>query len=153
MEVKINSEWKEVLQVEFDSEYFVELTDKVKQEYKSKVVFPNPANIFRAFDLVPLSKVRVVILGQDPYHTPGVADGLSFSSYSSNKVPPSLQNIYKEIEFEMGYDKHPHKYNPDLTRWANQGQLDRVSQTATNLMVGPNLQTKLSSQSLIIEQV
>jgi uracil-DNA glycosylase len=137
MEVKINNEWKEVLQSEFDSQYFVELTDKVKEEYKASIVFPNPANIFRAFDLVPLSQVKVVILGQDPYHTPGVADGLSFSSYSQNKVPPSLQNIYKEIEFEMGYDKHPYKYNPDLTRWANQGVL-LINNTLTVRQGEPN---------------
>ena len=123
MEVRINQEWKVVLEEEFNKPYFEELTNKVKEEYKTKTIYPHPSNIFRAFDLVPLSKVRVVIIGQDPYHTTNVADGLSFSTYSNNKVPPSLQNIYKEIEFEFGYDKHPHKYNPDLTRWANQGVL------------------------------
>jgi uracil-DNA glycosylase len=123
MDVQINQEWKSVLQSEFEQDYFAELTAKVKSEYQTFKCYPNPNNIFRAFDLVPLSQVKVVILGQDPYHTPGVADGLSFSSSSANKVPPSLQNIYKEIEFEFGHDKHPHKYNPDLTRWANQGVL------------------------------
>jgi uracil-DNA glycosylase len=121
MNVIIHDSWKKALEVEFEKPYFSELTEKVKREYLSQSVFPDPQNIFRAFDLVPFEDVKVVILGQDPYHTPGVADGLAFSTLPANKVPPSLQNIYKEIISEFGITAYPHLKNPDLTRWATQG--------------------------------
>jgi uracil-DNA glycosylase len=122
-DVKIEPSWKSKLQEEFQKPYFTELTTKVKDEYMTRVVFPEPKNIFRAFELVPFEKIKVVILGQDPYHTPGVADGLAFSAPNGNKIPPSLRNIYKEIINEFGIDKYQYANNPDLTRWANQGVL------------------------------
>jgi uracil-DNA glycosylase len=123
MVVNIENSWKSLLKLEFDKPYFEELTTKVREEYTKKTIFPAPQNIFRAFDLVPVEKVRVVILGQDPYHTPGVADGLAFSAQKGNKVPPSLQNIYKEIKSEFGLETYENEKNPDLTRWAEQGVL------------------------------
>lgn len=118
--VKIAPEWKVLLTEEFAKPYFRELTEKVRKEYLEDSVFPHPSNVFRAFELVEPKKVRVVILGQDPYHTPGVADGLAFSSISGNPIPPSLQNMFKEIEAEFGV---PCEKSPDLTRWAKQGVL------------------------------
>ena len=123
MEVKIESSWKKVLEQEFSKPYFIELTKTVKEEYQNHKIFPEPQNIFRSLDLVPFNQVKVIILGQDPYHTPGVADGLAFSSLTGNKVPLSLQNIYKEIIEEYKLDPYPDYTNPDLTRWANQGIL------------------------------
>jgi uracil-DNA glycosylase len=120
-DVKIEASWKEHLQDEFEQLYFESLISKVKQEYQTQTVFPEPQNIFRAFDLVPVDKVKVVILGQDPYHTPGVADGLAFSTKPGNRVPPSLINIYKEIIAEFSYTNYENQNNPDLTRWATQG--------------------------------
>ncbi len=123
MHVKIHPSWQNLLQSEFDQHYFEELVAKVKQEYLTCPVFPQASNIFRAFDLVPVDQVKVVILGQDPYHTPRVADGLAFSSIASNPVPPSLRNIYKEIKSEFQLDNYLYEANPDLTRWAEQGVL------------------------------
>ncbi len=123
MDVAIEENWKKVLAEEFAQPYFEELVAKVKEEYQNGPVFPEPQNIFRAFDLVPVDQVKVVILGQDPYHTPGVADGLSFSTKPGNRVPPSLKNIYKEIASEFGYKNYDYMQNPDLTRWAEQGVL------------------------------
>ncbi len=117
--VRLNDRWKALLKNEFSKEYFTVLTEKVKEEYLSKKVFPHPKNIFRAFGMCAPKDIRVVILGQDPYHTPGVADGLAFSTLPGNPVPPSLQNIFKEIEQEYGTCDR----NPDLTRWAEQGVL------------------------------
>jgi uracil-DNA glycosylase len=121
MNVSIHESWKKVLKQEFEKQYFTDLTEAIKNEYLSHTVFPAPQNIFRAFDLVPFENVKVVILGQDPYHTPGVADGLAFSTLPKNRVPPSLQNIYKEIISEFNISSYPHLLNPDLTRWAAQG--------------------------------
>ena len=120
MSVRISPAWATLLESEFAKPYFIDLTTRVRQEYLSKPIFPKPQYIFRAFDLCPPPEVKVVILGQDPYHTPGVADGLAFSSLPGNVVPPSLHNIYKEIEseFDIVCDK-----SPDLTRWARQGVL------------------------------
>lgn len=120
MQVNIHPSWQKVLQTEFDQPYFEELVHKVKLEYQSRPVFPAPKNIFRAFDLTPFEDIKVVILGQDPYHTAGVADGLAFSTLPNNPVPPSLRNIYKEIANE--FNSQP-STNPDLTRLANQGVL------------------------------
>ena len=121
MEVKIEESWKKHLQGEFEKEYFQKLTQFVKEEYKSGTVYPAPKNIFRAFELCPFEKVEVVILGQDPYHGPKQANGLSFAVEKEMPIPPSLQNIFKEIAKEYG---EPVKTKDgDLTRWATQGVL------------------------------
>ena len=119
-DVAFPESWKRLLTDEFTKEYFKTLTSTVRDEYLSRAVFPHPKHIFRAFESCTPAAVKVVILGQDPYHTPGVADGLAFSTLSSNPEPPSLQNIFKEIaqEFETPISKDPH-----LTRWATQGVL------------------------------
>lgn len=119
MEVKINAEWQALLREEFEKQYFKTLAENVRGEYLQGPVFPPPQKVFRAFELTKPKDVKVVILGQDPYHTPGVADGLAFSSLPGNLVPPSLQNIFKELRAE-GFGA---KNDPDLTRWAKQGVL------------------------------
>ncbi len=121
MNVKIEQTWKDALASEFEKDYFVRLTDFVRAEYLSgKKIFPAPGNIFNAFNLCPLDKVKVVIIGQDPYHEPGQAHGLCFSVLPPTPVPPSLVNIYKEIENDLG---RPSVTHGDLTHWANQGVL------------------------------
>lgn len=121
MNVKIEDSWKNALSNEFDKDYFIKLTDFVRGEYLSgKAIYPAPANIFNAFNLCPLDKVKVVIIGQDPYHEPGQAHGLCFSVLPPTPVPPSLINIYKEIENDLG---RPSKTSGDLTEWAKQGVL------------------------------
>lgn len=121
MNVKIEESWKTALTDEFNKEYFIKLTDFVRGEYLSgKAVYPAPANIFNAFNLCPLDKVKVVIIGQDPYHEPGQAHGLCFSVLPPTPIPPSLVNIYKEIESDLG---RPSKTHGDLTSWAEQGVL------------------------------
>lgn len=121
MEVKINDSWKEHLESEFEEPYFNELAQFVKNEYKSTTIYPPPKAIFRAFDLTPFDEVKVVILGQDPYHGPKQANGLCFAVEDGVPMPPSLQNIFKEIEAEYG---QPLKNRSgDLTRWAKQGVL------------------------------
>lgn len=119
-EIQIAPEWKSLLEEEFSRPYFIELWENVRNEYLNKNIFPNPSQVFRAFNICTPDTVRVVILGQDPYHTPHVADGLAFSSFPENPVPPSLANIYKEIESEFGCVC---PVTPDLTRWAEQGVL------------------------------
>ena len=120
-EVKIDRTWKEKLEDEFEKPYFKELTDFVKEEYKNETVYPPPKYIFRAFDLCPFEKVKVVILGQDPYHGRGQANGLCFAVNDGIALPPSLQNIFKEIESDLG---EPLKdRSGDLSRWAKQGVL------------------------------
>ncbi len=121
MDVKIEQSWKDALIDEFSKDYFRTLTDFVKDEYKSGTIYPAPKNIFRAFDLCPFDKVRVVILGQDPYHGVGQATGLSFAVSKGTRLPPSLQNIYKEIESDLG--TKPIYSDGDLERWATQGVL------------------------------
>ena len=121
MNVKIEQSWKDALGSEFNKDYFIKLTDFVRGEYLSgKTVFPEPKNIFNAFNLCPLNQVKVVIIGQDPYHEPGQAHGLCFSVLPPMPLPPSLQNIYKEIESDIGRKS---KTNGDLTYWATQGVL------------------------------
>ena len=117
--INIEPEWHAALAPYFATEKFQQLADFVRQEYLSKTVYPKPENIFRAFYLTPFSKVKVVILGQDPYHGPGQAHGLCFSVPSGVKVPPSLQNIYKEIESDLGIKKD--FQNGNLENWAKQG--------------------------------
>lgn len=118
MDVKIEPSWKQVLQEEFNKPYFEELTDFVRDEYKSKTVFPPPKDIFKSFDLCPFDKVKVVILGQDPYHGPNQAHGLCFSVNQGVPMPPSLQNIYKEIQSDIGGEMPNHG---NLEHWAEQG--------------------------------
>lgn len=118
--VRIHSSWQAILQDEFNKSYFQELVQFVKGEYASKTVFPPAKSIFAAFDNCPLDTLKVVIIGQDPYHTPGVANGLAFSANKDNKIPPSLQNIFKEIISEYGGVMLT---APDLTFWAKQGVL------------------------------
>ena len=118
MDVKIESSWKERLQEEFEKPYFQELTEFVRSEYQTKRVYPPPKQVFSAFDHAPFEKVRVVILGQDPYHGPGQANGLCFSVADGITIPPSLRNIYKEIESDLNL---PAPASGNLERWADQG--------------------------------
>ena len=120
MNVKIEDSWKKVLGEEFEKDYFRTLVDFVKREYASSQVFPPGNEIFAAFDATPFDRVKVVILGQDPYHEPGQAQGLSFSVPAGVPFPPSLQNIFKEIQLDLG---KPIPQTGDLTRWAKQGVL------------------------------
>ena len=121
MDVKIEPGWKKVLQKEFDEAYFEALTKFVKEEYKTSTVYPPARFIFNAFELTPFDKVKVVILGQDPYHGPKQANGLAFSVNDGITTPPSLVNIYKEIETDLGV-KTKNK-NGNLESWARQGVL------------------------------
>jgi uracil-DNA glycosylase len=121
VDVKIEPGWKKVLQKEFDESYFEMLTKFVKEEYKNSVVYPPAKFIFNAFELTPCDKVKVVILGQDPYHGPKQANGLAFSVNDGITTPPSLVNIYKEIETDLGV-KTKNK-NGNLESWARQGVL------------------------------
>ena len=120
MDVKIEESWKEHLQQEFEKPYFRTLTDFVRKEYAARTVYPPAKLIFNAFDSCPFNKVKVVIVGQDPYHEPGQAHGLCFSVNDGVQIPPSLVNIYKEIEDDLGI---PAPRSGDLTRWAKQGVL------------------------------
>jgi uracil-DNA glycosylase len=120
MDVKIEQLWKAILQPEFDKDYFATLTEFVRNEYKTKLTFPPAPLIFNAFDQCPLDKVKVVIIGQDPYHGDGQAHGLCFSVNDGVAFPPSLLNIFKEIERDLGKSM-PSSGN--LIRWAQQGVL------------------------------
>ena len=119
-EVKIEQSWKNVLKDEFSKSYFKDLTDFVRKEYQSTTIYPAPKNIFKAFDECPFGDVKVVIIGQDPYHGRGQANGLCFAVSLGVAFPPSLKNIFKEIESDLGV--HP-KNDGDLSRWARQGVL------------------------------
>lgn len=120
MPVKIHPSWEKHLKDEFEKPYFKELSEFVKKEYQTHKVYPPPKDIFRAFDLCPFDEVKVVILGQDPYHGPRQANGLCFAVHEGIRNPPSLQNIFKEIESDLG---HSVDHNGDLSRWAVQGVL------------------------------
>lgn len=120
MNVKINNSWKKELQEEFKKDYFIKLASFVRQEYLNKKVYPKPENIFQAFELCPFNKVKLVLLGQDPYHGPGQAHGLSFSVQHGINNPPSLQNIFKEIENDLQIKMSGHG---NLSNWAKQGVL------------------------------
>ena len=120
MNVKIDPSWKEHLSEEFAKPYFIDLTNFVRQEYQTATCYPRGRLIFNAFNLCPFDKVKVVIIGQDPYHGPGQAHGLSFSVCDGVPFPPSLQNIFKEIQQDMGT---PIPITGNLTRWAEQGVL------------------------------
>ena len=120
MNVDIEPSWKEQLQTEFDKPYFAQLAAFVKQEYATHSVYPPGKLIFNAFNQCPFNKVKVVLIGQDPYHEPGQAQGLCFSVNEGVTFPPSLNNIFKEIESDIGT---PVPKSGDLTRWAKQGVL------------------------------
>ena len=120
MDVKIESSWKEQLQSEFDKPYFQQLTEFVRSEYQAQTIFPPAKLIFNAFDQCPFDRVKVVILGQDPYHGPGQAHGLCFSVNDGVEFPPSLRNIFKEIQADTGASIPA---SGNLTRWAQQGVL------------------------------
>ncbi len=119
-DVKIDPSWKQVLVSEFEKEYWQRLTTFVRQEYLSHTVYPPPGQIFRAFEMCPFDKVKVVIVGQDPYHGSRQANGLSFAVNAGIALPPSLQNIYKEIRNDLGVEPLE---TGDLSRWAKQGVL------------------------------
>lgn len=119
-DVRIAEDWKSVLKVEFTKPYFDELVEFVKAEYASTTVFPAGRNIFRAFDKCPLDRLKVVIIGQDPYHGEGQANGLCFSVSEGVPFPPSLQNILKEVHDDTGAEMPS---SGELDRWAEQGVL------------------------------
>ena len=130
MNVAIEPSWQEVLQSEFDKEYFVKLAQFVRQEYSRGTCYPPGKEIFNAFNLCPFNKVKVVILGQDPYHGPGQAEGLCFSVKEGIPLPPSLVNIFKEVKDDVGAvpdvitdNQGKRMYNGSLRRWARQGVL------------------------------
>ncbi len=120
MNVQIEESWKEALMPEFSKDYFIRLTDFVRKEYHETTVYPPGKLIFNAFNLCPFDKVKVVIIGQDPYHGPGQAHGLCFSVNDGIQPPPSLVNIFKEISSDLGKPIPP---SGNLTRWAEQGVL------------------------------
>ena len=118
MDVRIEPSWKEVLQAEFDKPYFEKLADFVKKEYSQYTCYPKGKDIFNAFQYTPFDQVKVVILGQDPYPNPGQAHGLCFSVPDGVAFPPSLENIFKELNNDLGV---PVPSSGNLTRWARQG--------------------------------
>lgn len=118
--IRIEPSWKNILKEEFNKPYFKELSSFVRSEYLNSKIYPPPKDVFRAFDLCPFDKVKVVILGQDPYHGANQANGLSFAVHKDITLPPSLKNIFKEVEDDLKIKVEP---NGDLTRWAEQGVL------------------------------
>lgn len=120
MEVKIEPSWKKRLRSQFESDYFAELSEFVKSEYQTKIVYPPGKQIFAAFDFCPFEDVKVVIIGQDPYHGPGQANGLCFSVSDGIPFPPSLKNIFTELASDIGVDIPA---SGNLERWAKQGVL------------------------------
>lgn len=120
MKIEIEESWKEVLKQEFNEPYFIDLVSFIKDEYRTQSIYPPGKLIFNAFNSCPFNNVRVVIIGQDPYHGPGQANGLCFSVNDGVKFPPSLVNIFKEIQNDLGTD-YPESGN--LERWARQGVL------------------------------
>ncbi len=120
MNVRIEPSWNQALAAEWDKPYFAQLSDFVHQQYRTHTVYPPARQIFAAFDACPFNDVKVVILGQDPYHGPGQANGLCFSVAPNVAIPHSLVNIFKEIHNDIGSPIPP---NGDLTRWARQGVL------------------------------
>ncbi len=120
MDVRIEETWKQKLSPEFHQPYFQQLTDFVREEYRITTVYPPGGRIFRAFDLCPFPEVRVVILGQDPYHGAGQANGLCFSVFPQVAQPPSLGNIFQELRTDLGREPHT---DSSLESWAQQGVL------------------------------
>lgn len=120
MQVKIAESWKHILQPEFEKEYFTNLAGFVNDEYKNTICYPKKQDVFAAFEYCDFNNVKVVIIGQDPYHGEGQANGLCFSVHNGIQHPPSLINIFKELEKDLGI---PYPTSGDLTRWAKQGVL------------------------------
>ncbi len=120
MDVKIENSWKQKLKDEFEKEYFIKLAGFIKSEYKNSTIYPPGSLIFNAFNLCPFDNVKAVIIGQDPYHGPGQAHGLCFSVREGVVFPPSLINIFKEIETDIGTEK---PLNGNLSGWSSQGVL------------------------------
>ena len=121
MEVSIEPSWKAMLRDEFEKPYFAELAQFIKDEYRKTTVYPPPKFLFRAFELTPFDKVKVIIVGQDPYHGKGQANGLCFAVNNGVLFPPSLQNIFKEMQSDLQLSiEHAHG---DLSHWARQGVL------------------------------
>ena len=120
MNVRIDTTWKSALADQWDQPYFEQLTEFVRSQYATRTIYPPGSRIFAAFDTTPFDAVRVVILGQDPYHGPGQANGLCFSVAPGVDMPPSLVNIFKEVHDDVG---SPMPATGDLTRWARQGVL------------------------------
>tara|TARA_Y100000768_G_scaffold209036_1_gene157449 strand:+ start:2288 stop:2962 length:675 start_codon:yes stop_codon:yes gene_type:complete len=118
--INIEESWYEALSGEFDKPYFTNIRKFVREEYKNKIIYPEPKDIFNAFNSTPFNQVKVVIVGQDPYHGDGQAHGLSFSVNEGIDIPPSLKNIFKEIESDLGV---PPSSSGNLQRWADQGVL------------------------------
>ena len=121
MKINIEPSWQKILEAYFQTNEWKTLADFVRQEYLNKTIYPHPKNLFNAFNSTPFDKVKVIIIGQDPYHNPGEAHGLCFSVQPGVKVPPSLQNIYKEIESDLKIKKDFSQGT--LTNWAKQGVL------------------------------
>ena len=119
MSVKINESWKKLLDSEFNSEYFKNLIAFIKEDYSKTTCYPKGSQIFNAFDFCPINDLKVVVIGQDPYHGVGQANGLCFSVNKGIPHPPSLINIFKEIETDLGYKFENNK--GDLSKWAKQG--------------------------------
>ena len=140
MNVQIEESWKTHLQPEFDKDYFRTLTEFVKSEYSQYQIFPPGRLIFNAFNLCPFDKVKVVIIGQDPYHGPGQAHGLCFSVNDGVQFPPSLVNIFKEIKADIGTDAPT---TGNLTRWAEQGLYVHTKPVLIKTEVGRHLPTPL----------
>ena len=152
MNVQIEPFWKEQLAAEFGKPYFTQLAEQVRREYTTSTCYPPAKLVFNAFNLCPFTDVKVVIIGQDPYHEPGQAHGLSFSVQEGIVFPPSLQNIFKEIEQDLGT---PVPQNGDLTRWARQGVLllnatltVRAHQANSHAMLGWRQFTDAAIQAL-----
>ena len=118
--IDICDSWYRFLELEFEKDYFKELTDTVRDKYKKTIVYPHPSKIFNAFNLTPLDNVKVIIIGQDPYHGENQAHGLCFSVEKNIEIPPSLKNIYKELKSDIGIDSPA---NGNLEKWATQGVL------------------------------
>ena len=118
--IRLETSWKNLLSTEFEKEYFLRLQETVRLEYKTKTIYPNPKDIFKAFDLTPVKDVKVVIIGQDPYHGPGQAQGLCFSVPNGIRIPPSLSNIFRELKNDLGINIPEHG---DLSSWSRQGVL------------------------------
>jgi uracil-DNA glycosylase len=121
MDVKLEQSWKEALQDEFGKDYFAKLSEFVRGEYQHAIIYPPPKQVFRAFELCPFDQTKVVMLGQDPYHGKSQANGLSFAVAEDITLPPSLRNIFKEIEDDLGQPLT--NRSGDLERWAKQGVL------------------------------
>ncbi|MGP1487810.1 MAG: uracil-DNA glycosylase [Peptoanaerobacter stomatis] len=151
--VNIGNSWDDILKDEFEKQYYKDIREFLKKEYSTKTVFPNMYDIFNALKYTPYEDVKVVILGQDPYHGVGQAHGLSFSVKKGITTPPSLKNIYKEIENDLNIEMD--KTNGELTSWANQGVL-MLNASLTVLKGQPNSHSKIGWEKLtdsIIEKL